>query len=149
MVGTQYVVFSINDQVFGIEIFKIKEVLSYRTITPLPRSTDFIKGIINLRGAIIPVFDLREKFSLSPQEYSPYHVIMVVEIAGRVMGIIVDEVSDVVDIYPQELQATENLPPNISKEYLKGVGKKDDELIILLDIDHLLSQKEIELADST
>lgn len=149
MVGTQYVVFSINKQVFGIEICKIKEVLSYRTITPLPQSTNFVKGIINLRGAIIPVFDLREKFNLPVQEYTPFHVIMVVEIAGRVMGVIVDEISDVVEILQTEFQATENLPSNISREYFKGVGKKDDNMIILLDINHLLSPKEIEVADST
>ena len=149
MAGTQYVVFSINQQVFGIEIFKIKEVLSYRKITPLPQVTGFIKGIINLRGAIIPVFDLREKFNLPTREYTPFHVIMVVEIAGRMMGVIVDEITDVFEILEEELQATENLPPNISREYLKGVGKKDDDMIILLDINHLLSAKELELVDST
>lgn len=149
MGGTQYVVFSINQQVFGIEIFKIKEVLSYREITPLPQVTGFIKGIINLRGAIIPVFDLREKFNLPTQEYTPFHVIMVVEIAGRVMGVIVDEITDVFEILQEELQATANLPPDINREYLQGVGKKDDDMIILLDINHILSPKELELADST
>ncbi|MBU2521924.1 MAG: chemotaxis protein CheW [Proteobacteria bacterium] len=149
MVKTQYIVFSINQQPFGIEIFKVKEVLSYRKITPLPQMEGFIKGIINLRGAIIPVFDLREKFNLPIEEYTQFHVIIVVEISGRIMGIIVDDISDVVEILPEEFQTTGNLPPNIRREYLKGVGKKGDEMIILLDMNHLLSPQELELADAT
>ncbi len=149
MAGTQYVVFSINQQFFGIEIFKIREVLSYREITPLPQMEGFIKGIINLRGIIIPVFDLREKFKLPTEEYTQFNVIIVVEISGRVMGVIVDVISDVFEILPEEFQTTGNLPPNIRSEYLKGVGKKGDEMIILLDVNHLLSPEELELADAT
>jgi len=148
MAGTQYVVFSINQQIFGIEIFKIKEVLSYRKITPLPQAEGFVRGIINLRGAVIPVFELREKFNLPAKEYTRFHVIIVVEIAGRIMGVIVDEISDVLEILPEEFQTTGNLPSNLRQEYLKGVGKKQDEMIILLDIDRLLSPEELELVDA-
>jgi purine-binding chemotaxis protein CheW len=150
MAGTQYVVFSINQQFFGIEISKIREVLSYRKITPLPQVEGFIKGIINLRGAVIPVFDLREKFNLlTSAEYTQFHVIIVVEISGRITGVIVDDISDVLEISSKEFQTTGNLPSNVRREYLKGVGKKDDKMIILLDIDQLLSSKELELADAT
>lgn len=148
MAGTQHIVFSINQQLFGIEIFKIKEVLSYRKITPLPQVEGFVRGIINLRGAVIPVFDLREKFNLPAKEYTRFNVIIVVEIAGRVMGVIVDEISDVLEILPEEFQTTENLPSNLRREYLKGVGKKQDKMIILLDIDRLLSPEELELVDA-
>jgi len=150
MAGTQYVVFSINEQFFGIEIFKIREVLSYRKITPLPQTEGFIKGIITLRGAIIPVFDLREKFKLpTAAEYTRFHVIIVVEISGRITGVIVDDISDVLEIFPEEFQTTGNLPSNVRREYLKGVGKKDDKMVILLDMDQLLSLEELELADAT
>jgi len=148
MAETQYIVFSINQQIFGIEILKIKEVLNYRKITPLPQVEGFVRGIINLRGAIIPVFDLREKFNLPAKEYTKFHVIIVVEIAGRVMGVIVDEISDVMEILPEEFQTTENLPSNLQQEYLKGVGKKQDKMIILLDMDRLLSPEELELVDA-
>ncbi|NOR53637.1 MAG: chemotaxis protein CheW, partial [Candidatus Aminicenantes bacterium] len=141
MAGTQYVVFSINQQFFGIEIFKIREVLSYREITPLPQMEGFIKGIINLRGAVIPVFDLREKFNMPSVEYTHFNVIIVIEISGRIMGVIVDDISDVLEILPEEFQTTGNLPSNVRREYLKGVGKKDDKMIILLDMDHLLSSE--------
>jgi purine-binding chemotaxis protein CheW len=147
--SSQYVVFSLNDQKYGIEISKIKEVFSYRKITPLPHVKSFVKGIINLRGVILPVFDLREKFELAAASYSPFHVIIVVEIAGRVMGIIADEISDVMEILPEDFQATSNLPPGINREFLKGVGKKEEDMTILLDVDRLLSAEELEVVDAT
>ncbi|MDI6796148.1 MAG: chemotaxis protein CheW [Desulfatibacillaceae bacterium] len=147
--ATQYVVFSLNNQSYGIEIFKIKEVFSYRRITPLPHVKGFVKGIINLRGVILPVFDLREKFHLPPAAYTPFHVIIVVEIAGRVMGVIADEISDVMEILPDDFQTTGNLPPGISREFLRGVGRQDDNMVILLDVDRLLSVEELEMVDAT
>jgi purine-binding chemotaxis protein CheW len=145
----QYVIFSLDEQVYGIEILKLKEVVSYRKITPLPNMRGFIKGIINLRGVILPVFDLREKFRLAETTYTPFHSIIVMEILGRVMGVIVDEISDVVELFPEEVQATANLPPGVQTEYIKGIGKKEDSLIVLLDVDKLLSSEELEILDST
>ncbi|MFP4474402.1 MAG: chemotaxis protein CheW [Desulfatibacillaceae bacterium] len=147
--ATQYVVFSLSGQQYGIEIFKIKEVFSYRKITPLPHVKGFVKGIINLRGVILPVFDLRDKFDLPLEQYTPFHVIIVVEIAGRVMGIIADEISDVLELQAVDFQTTGNLPPGISREYLKGVGRKGEEMTILLDVDKLLSTEELEMVDAT
>jgi purine-binding chemotaxis protein CheW len=145
----QYVIFSLNEQIYGIEILKIKEVVSYRKITPLPNMVGFIKGIINLRGVVLPVFDLREKFSLSETTYTPFHIIIVIEISGRVMGVIVDEISDVVELLPEEVQAPSNLPRDVQAEYIKGIGKKEYELVILLDVDRLLSPEELEILDAT
>ncbi len=147
--ASQYVVFTLSEQRYGIEIFKIKEVFSYRKITPLPHVKGFVKGIINLRGVILPVFDLREKFALPEEEYTPFHVIIVVEIAGRVMGIIADEISDVLELSTDDFQTTGNLPPGISREFLKGVGKKEEDMVILLDVDRLLSAEELEMVDAT
>lgn len=144
----QYVIFSVNEQTYGIEILKIKEVVSYRKITPLPNTRGFIKGIINLRGVVLPVFDLREKFNLPETTYTHFHTIIVIEILGRVMGIIVDEISDVVEILPEEVQSTSNLPPGIKTEYMKGVGEKENRLIVLLDIDRLLNPEELEILDA-
>lgn len=144
----QYVIFSVNEQTYGIEILKIKEVVSYRKITPLPNMRGFIKGIINLRGVVLPVFDLREKFNLPETTYTCFHTIIVIEILGRVMGIIVDEISDVVKILPEEVQSTSNLPPGMKTEYMKGIGEKGNRLIVLLDIDRLLSPEELEILDA-
>lgn len=146
---TQYVVFSLSGQAYGIEIFKIKEVFSYRKITQLPYMKGFVKGIINLRGVILPVFDLRDKFGLPQGDYNSFHVIIVVEIAGRVMGLIADEISDVLDILATDVQATGNLPPGIRREFLKGVGRHEEDMVILLDVDRLLSSEELEMVDAT
>ena len=145
----QYVVFLLNDQIYGIEVPMIKEVVSYRKITPLPNMVGFIKGIINLRGVVLPVFDLRDKFNLPETTYTPFHIIIVMEISGRAMGVIVDEISDVVELTPDEIQDPSNLPPDIQAEYIKGIGKKEHELIVLLDIDRLLSAEELEILDAT
>lgn len=145
----QYIVFLLNEQVYGVEILKIKEVVSYQKITPLPNMQGFIKGIINLRGVILPVFDLREKFRLPETTYTPFHAIVVMEILGRIMGVIVDEISDVVDLFPEEVQSASSLPPGVQVEYMKGIGKKDRELIVLLDVDRLLSPEELEILDAT
>ena len=145
----QYVVFLLNEQIYGIEVPKIKEVVSYRKITPLPNMIGFIKGIINLRGVVLPVFDLREKFNLSETTYTPFHIIIVMEISGRAMGVIVDEISDVLELSPDEVQAPSNLPPDVQAEYIKGIGKKEHELIVLLDVDRLLSSEELEILDAT
>lgn len=149
MSAVQYVLFALQDQIYGVEIFKIKEVMSYRKLTPLPNMKGFVKGIINLRGIIIPVFDLKDKLNLSLEPYTPFHVIIVMEIAGRIMGIIADEISDVVELSPQNVQSTTNLPPGLQAHYIKGIGKVDDELIVLLDVDHILSLEELETLDAT
>jgi purine-binding chemotaxis protein CheW len=145
----QYVIFSINEQVYGVEILKIKEVVSYREITPLPNMKEFIKGIINLRGVILPVFDLRDKFELPKTTFTPFHAIIVMEILGRMMGVIVDEISDVVELLPEQVQAASSLPPGVHVEYIQGIGKEDHGLIVLLDVDRLLSPEELEILDAT
>ncbi len=145
----QFVIFSVHEQIYGVEILKIKEVVSYQEITPLPNMKAFIKGIINLRGIILPVFDLREKFKLPETTYTSFHAIIVMEVSGRVMGVIVDEISDVVDLFPEEVQAVSSLPPGVQAEYMKGIGKKESELIVLLNVDRLLSSEELEILDAT
>lgn len=145
----QFVIFSVHEQIYGVEILKIKEVVSYQKITPLPNMKAFIKGVINLRGVILPVFDLREKFKLPETTYTSFHAIIVMEVSGRVMGVIVDEISDVVDLFPEEVQAVSTLPPGVQAEYMKGIGKKESELIVLLDVDRLLSPEELEILDAT
>ena len=145
----QFVIFSVHEQIYGVEILKIKEVVSYQKITPLPNMKAFIKGVINLRGVILPVFDLREKFKLPETTYTSFHAIIVMEVSGRVMGVIVDEISDVVDLFPEEVQAASSLPPGVQAEYMKGIGKKESELIVLLDVDRLLSPEELEILDAT
>lgn len=145
---SQFIVFSLNDQTYGIEVSEIREVLGYRKITSLPNVQKFVKGIIHLRGGVLPVFDLREKFNMKAVDYSLFHVIIVVEIAGKLMGMIVDEISDVVTIFPENFQPTVNLVPGVKQEYLNGIGKYEDTMIILLNVDRLLTPEEIDMIDT-
>jgi purine-binding chemotaxis protein CheW len=109
----------------------------------------FIKGLINLRGIIVPVFDPRERFYLPNAIYTPFHVIVVLEVQGRVMGILVDEILDVLEIDAQSVQDVNNLPPGLQTQYLKGIAHKDLDMILLLDMDRLLSPEELEALDAT
>lgn len=145
---TQYILFTLHAQTYGIELGRVKEVMAYRKITPLPHQRGMIQGVINLRGIILPVFDLRGKFGLPSPAYTAFHVIIVMEIAGRIMGIIADEIDDVTELPPDQMQSTHNLPPGMETEYLKAVGKIEQKLIILLDIDRLLSLEELEKLDA-
>jgi purine-binding chemotaxis protein CheW len=149
MATAQYIIFRLQELLFGVEILKIKEVLSYRKITPIPSLQTFIKGLINLRGIIMPVFDPRERFYLPDVGYTAFHVIIVMEVQGRVMGILVDEILDVLEIDPQSIQDTVNLPPGLQTQYLKGIAHRDLEMILLLDMDRLLNQEELEALDAT
>ncbi|HAA01916.1 MAG TPA: hypothetical protein DCZ69_01125 [Syntrophobacteraceae bacterium] len=149
MVNVQYVIFRLQELLFGVEVLKIKEVLSYRKITPIPSLHSFIKGLINLRGTIMPVFDARERFRLPSVNYTPFHTILVMEIQGRVMGIIADEILDVLDIDPQNIQDTTNLPPGLQPNYLQGITHNNQDMVLLINMDRLLSQEELEALDAT
>jgi purine-binding chemotaxis protein CheW len=149
MTAVQYVIFRLQELLFGVEILKIKEVLSYRKITPIPSLQTFIKGLINLRGVIVPVFDPRERFFLPNAAYTPFHVIVVLEVQGRVMGILVDEILDVLEIGAESVQDVTNLPPGLQTQYLRGIAHNNSDMILLLDMDRLLSPEELEALDAT
>ena len=149
MASVQYVILRLQELLFGVEVLKVKEVLSYRKITPIPNLQTFIKGLINLRGTIMPVFDPRERFRLPTVSYTAFHVIVVMEIQGRMMGIIADEILDVLDIDANNIQDTTNLPPGLQPNYLTGIAHHDLDMVLLLDMDRLLSQEELEALDAS
>lgn len=137
----QYVTFSIDDEEFGIEILKVQEIIGYTKPTHVPNTSNFISGVINLRGIIIPIIDLRKKFNMPSKEYDKFTVIVVVEVASKIMGIIVDAVSDVLGLTKDDIQEAPDFD-KFKAEYLKGMGKVGDKLIILLDIDRVLTYEE-------
>lgn len=139
--GNQFVTFSIDDEEFGIEILKVQEIIGYSKPTHVPNTPDFISGVINLRGVIIPVIDLRKKFTMQDKEYDKFTVIIVLEVATKIMGIIVDAVSDVLSLGEKDIQDTPEFN-RFKSEFLKGMGKSGDKLIVLLDIDKILSYEE-------
>ena len=139
--------FMVGDEEYGLDILRVKEVIRIREITRLPRAPSFVKGIINLRGDVIPIIDLRDKFGLEHQDYTSMTRVIVVDVDGRLIGMVVDAASQVVRIPSDQIEPPPPIVGGLSVEFIKGVGKLDERLIILLNIDRILStQEKVELA---
>ncbi len=139
----QYVTFLINNETYGIEVLKVKEIVGMTTITPVPNSEKYLKGVINLRGIVVPVIDLRLKFNIPEKEYDAFTVILILEHRETLVGVIVDSVSDVITA-PGMLQEVPNFHVSIQRDVLKGVLNKEDLLIIILNSDIMLTAKDME-----
>lgn len=145
----QYITFFLDQEEYALELLKIKEIIAFRPLTRVPRMGGFIKGILNLRGVILPIFDPREKFGLPSRIYDPHTVIMILELAGRLVGLIVDSASDVIDLAPEAIQPTPSFSTSIQSDYIQGIGSIEDRLVILLNADRLLNEQEIEALDTS
>ncbi len=143
----KYLTFSLENEEYGIGILKVKEIIGMMPITSVPRTPDFIKGVINLRGKVIPVIDLRLKFNMASIPYDERTCIIVVEIdlesSTVLIGIVVDAVSEVLNIQETEIEETPKFGTSLDTDYILGMAKKDGEVKILLDIDRVLSQEEV------
>jgi purine-binding chemotaxis protein CheW len=139
----KYLTFKIANEHYGIEILKIKEIIGMMPITSLPKTPGFLKGVINLRGKVIPVMDLRLRFGMQEIEYTERTCIVVVEIAGNAgeihMGIVVDSVSEVLNIKAEDIQDTPTFGTSLNTEYILGMAKMESRVKILLDIDRVMS----------
>ena len=145
--SSQYVTFLLGNETYGISILKLNEIIAYQEGTTIPNVPGFIKGVLNLRGTVVPVIDLRERFSMEKKEYDQFTVIMILDVSGRIMGLIVDAVSDVVTLNKESIKPRPNFSTGISLEFIHGMGVKDNKFIILLDVDKLLSVDELNLVD--
>lgn len=138
----QFISFSVGEEAYGLELLRVKEVIRVREITWLPRAPSFVKGIINLRGDVIPVIDLRDKFGLPVRESTASTRVIVVEIEGRLMGMVVDSASQVVRIPADQIDPPPPMLGGFCQEFIIGVGKLDDKLVILLNADAVLTLEE-------
>jgi len=149
----KYLTFSLAEEEYGIGILKVKEIIGMMPITSVPRTPEFVKGVINLRGKVIPVMDLRLKFSMEAIPYSDRTCIIVVEIDSQdstvLIGIVVDAVSEVLNIKEEEIEETPAFGAKLNTDYILGMAKMEGGVKILLDIDKVLSAKEIETLDKT
>jgi purine-binding chemotaxis protein CheW len=147
----KYLTFNLAGEEYGIGILKVKEIIGMLPITIIPQTPAYIKGVINLRGKVIPVIDLRLKFMISAAEYTDRTCIIVMEIAtaGRtiMMGIVVDSVSEVLNIKGADIEATPAFGTRLDTEFILGMAKVGGGIKILLDIDKVLSVEEIKMAD--
>lgn len=143
----KYLTFELGQETYGIGILKIKEIIGMMAITPVPRTPDFVKGVINLRGKVIPIIDLRLKFGMEEIEYADRTCIIVVEIESMestvLIGVVVDSVSEVVNIKEDEIEETPAFGTELNTEYILGMAKLDGGVKILLDIDKVMAESEI------
>ena len=144
----KYLTFCLEDEDYGLEILKVQEIIGMQEITKIPRTPEFVKGVINLRGKVIPVLDLRLKFGMSEAEVSRKTCIIVVQIqlveTKVIMGIVVDEVSEVLDISDQEIEPAPSFGARIDTNFILGMAKSERAVKILLDLDRVLSREEME-----
>jgi purine-binding chemotaxis protein CheW len=147
--GGKFLTFALGSEEYGIPIQKVKEIIGIMDITNIPKTPQFIKGVINLRGKIIPVMDLRLKFGLVEKSYDQRTCIIVVEIgiadAKRMMGIVVDTISEVISIQKGEIEPPPQYSTHVDNEFLTGLGKVKGKVILLLEIEHVLSSDELVL----
>lgn len=142
MAEQQYVIFQLEKETFGIDIAKVWEIITPKTITKVPHTASFIEGIINLRGQVIPVIDLRKRFGLPTGERTRSERIVVIEIEGNTLGMFVDGVSEVLHINSDQVEAPPPAVTNVDSDYLAGVAKLEERLIILLNLDKVLANHE-------
>ncbi len=138
----QYVTFRLDDETYGINVMQIQEVLRYTEIAPVPGAPDYVLGIINLRGNVVTVIDTRRRFGLSDAEVSDHTRIVVIEVAGQVLGILVDSVAEVVYLRQSEVETAPNVGNEESAKFIQGVCNKNGELIILVEFEKLLTEEE-------
>ena len=143
----QYLTFKLGDEVFATDVAKVREVLDFTTITKIPRTPDFMSGVINLRGNVVPVVDLRLCFEMSKTEKTVNTCIVVVEMfldgESTVIGALADSVEEVIDLEPEQIQPAPKIGTQIRTDFIKGMGKRDSQFIMILDIDRVFSAEEL------
>lgn len=143
----QYLTFMLNSEIFAIGILRIKEIIEYGNLTEVPRMPDFIRGVINLRGAVVPVIDLGLRFGKQASSVSRRTCIVIIEVehdgAQQVVGVMVDAVNEVLDIAPAEIEPAPSFGAKIRADFIRGMGKVDGKFVIILNVDHVLSLDEM------
>ena len=138
----QLVVFDLDSESYGVDIGAVREIIRMQEITRVPRTPEFVEGVINLRGKVIPVVDLRKRFGLNVGEQNKDNRIVVVDIGGQDIGVVVDAVTEVLRIHASAIEPPSSVITSADSEYLLGIAKLDDKMIILLELESVLSDKE-------
>ena len=143
--GRELLTFILGNEEYGIDILKVQEIRGYEAVTTIANAPEFIKGVINLRGIIVPIVDMRIKFKLGSVTYDDTTVVIILNILGRVAGMVVDGVSDVTTLKPEEVRPAPEFGSGLDVQYLQGLGTVDGRMIILVDIEKLMSSSDMEL----
>lgn len=146
--STEVLSFTLGNEEYGIDILKVQEIRGYEQVTRIASAPEFIKGVVNLRGIIVPIVDMRIKFNLGQPTYDAFTVVIILNIKGRVVGMVVDSVSDVTVLAPEQIRPAPEMGTALDTDYLIGLGTLDQRMLILVDIDRLMSSAEIGLIDA-
>lgn len=142
--GSQFLTFQLGEELYGVDILRVQEIKGYTAVTKIPNTPSHIKGVLNLRGTIVPIVELRTKFGMDTIDYTMFTVIVVVVVREKIMGLVVDAVSDVLNIDKKDIQAAPQFGAKVDVSFLNGIGKSGDKLIALLDMDRLLSDDDLQ-----
>ena len=144
----EYLTFKLGSEEYGIDILKVQEIRGYDHVTPIANSPEFLKGVINLRGTIAPIVDMRIKFGVSKAEYDQFTVVIILNIAHRIVGIVVDSVSDVTPLSPDQVRPTPELGSVVDTSYINGLAALGERMLILLDIEKLMMSRDMGLVEN-
>lgn len=142
----QFLTFNLGEELYGVDILRVQEIKGYTAVTKIPNTPPHIKGVLNLRGTIVPIVELRTKFGMPTIDYTAFTVIIVVVVRDKVMGLVVDAVSDVLNIDKKDIQSPPQFGVKVDVSFLNGIGKSGDKLVALLDIDRMLSEADAPVA---
>lgn len=145
--GGEYLTFTLGKEEYGMEILKVQEIRGYDAVTAIANTPSFIKGVVNLRGIIVPIIDLRIKFNLGNVDYNDTTVVIILNLSNRVVGVVVDSVSDVLTLTPDQIKAAPQLSTSLDTKYITGLGTIDQRMLILVDIEKLMTSRDMELVD--
>jgi purine-binding chemotaxis protein CheW len=142
---TQYLTFRLDEEVFAVDVAKVREILDFTAITKVPQTPDFMRGVINLRGSVVPVVDMRLKFGMSQTEKTVNTCVIVMEIAlggeTTVVGSLADSVQEVLELEPDQIEPSPRIGTKLHTEFIKGMGKHSEQFIIILDIDKVFEEE--------
>lgn len=145
----EYLTFTLGPEEYAIDILKVQEIRGYDAVTTIANAPAFIKGVVNLRGTIVPIVDLRIKFGIGNVEYTPFTVVIILNISGRVVGIVVDSVSDVTMLRAEQIRPAPEFAATVDTKFIVGLGTLDERMLIVVDIERLMLSSEMALVDAT
>lgn len=144
----QFLTFQLGSELYGVDILRVQEIKGYTAVTKIPNTPPHIKGVLNLRGTIVPIVELRTKFGMPTIDYTMFTVIVVVVVKEKIMGLVVDSVSDVLNIDKKDIQVPPQFGTKVDVSFLNGIGKSGDKLVALLNMDRLLTDDEMQESGS-
>ncbi|HUO44398.1 MAG TPA: chemotaxis protein CheW [Burkholderiales bacterium] len=145
--SNEFLTFTLGAEEYGVEILKVQEIRGWEPPTTIANAPAFIKGVINLRGVIVPIVDMRIKFRLGKADYDQFTVVIILNVAGRVVGMVVDSVSDVINLSVEQIRPTPEFGAGLDTKYIIGLGAVDERMLILMDIEKLMTSKDMALVD--